>query len=80
MDESCGCHSSDRIQRTGRLTALPSFSLRLIVKRYGDDAMHEAAERADQLLDEGDMAGAEVWPPQGRSEHYSSGNLGAGGS
>ena len=28
----------------------------LIVKRYGDDAMHEAAERADQLLDEGDMA------------------------
>jgi len=22
----------------------------LIVKRYGDDAMHEAAERADQLL------------------------------
>jgi len=30
----------------------------LIVKRYGDDAMHEAAERADQLLDEGDMAGA----------------------
>jgi len=33
----------------------------LIVKRYGDDAMHEAAERADQLLDEGDMAGAETW-------------------
>jgi hypothetical protein len=26
----------------------------LIVKRYGDDAMLEAAERADQLLDEGD--------------------------
>jgi hypothetical protein len=33
----------------------------LIVKRYGDDAMLEAAERADQLLDEGDMAGAETW-------------------
>ena len=32
----------------------------LIVKRYGDDAMLEAAERADQLLDEGDMAGAAV--------------------
>jgi hypothetical protein len=32
----------------------------LIVKRYGDDAMHEAAEDADQLLDEGDMAGAET--------------------
>ena len=29
--------------------------------RYGDDAMLEAAERADQLLDEGDMAGAETW-------------------
>jgi hypothetical protein len=33
----------------------------LMVKRYGDDAMLEAAERADQLLDEGDMAGAETW-------------------
>jgi triphosphoribosyl-dephospho-CoA synthetase len=32
-----------------------------IVKRYGDDAMLEASERADQLLDEGDMAGAETW-------------------
>jgi hypothetical protein len=27
-----------------------------MVKRYGDDAMLEAAKRADQLLDEGDMA------------------------
>ena len=33
----------------------------LIVKRYGDDAMLEASERADQLLAEGDMAGAETW-------------------
>ena len=33
----------------------------LIVKRYGDDAMLEASERADQLLDQGDMAGAETW-------------------
>jgi triphosphoribosyl-dephospho-CoA synthetase len=32
-----------------------------IVKRYGDDAMLEASERADQLLDEGDLAGAETW-------------------
>jgi hypothetical protein len=32
----------------------------LMVKRYGDDAMLEASERADQLLDEGDMAGAET--------------------
>ena len=32
-----------------------------MAKRYGDDAMLEAAERADQLLDEGDMAGAETW-------------------
>jgi hypothetical protein len=30
-----------------------------MVKRYGDDAMLEASERADQLLD--DMAGAETW-------------------
>jgi hypothetical protein len=33
----------------------------LIVKRYGDDAMLEASMRADQLLDEGDLAGAETW-------------------
>jgi hypothetical protein len=33
----------------------------LIVKRYGDDAMLEAAERAYQLQDEGDMAGVAVW-------------------
>jgi hypothetical protein len=33
----------------------------LMVKRYGDDAMLEASERADQLLEEGDMAGAETW-------------------
>jgi hypothetical protein len=33
----------------------------LILKRYGSDAMLEAAMRTDQLLDEGDMAGAETW-------------------
>jgi hypothetical protein len=33
----------------------------LMVKRYGDDAMLEASQRADQLLDEDDMAGAETW-------------------
>ena len=33
----------------------------LMVKRYGDDAMLEAAGRADELLDAGDTAGAEVW-------------------
>jgi uncharacterized protein DUF6961 len=33
----------------------------LLVKRYGDDAMLEAAQRADQMLEEGDMAGAETW-------------------
>ena len=32
-----------------------------IVKRYGDDAMLEATQRADQLLDEGDMAACETW-------------------
>jgi hypothetical protein len=33
----------------------------VMAKRYGEDAMLEAAERADQLLDEGDIAGAETW-------------------
>jgi hypothetical protein len=32
----------------------------LMVKRYGSDAMLEAAQRADQLLDEGNLAGAET--------------------
>ena len=31
------------------------------VKRYGDDAMLEAAGRANRLLDEGDITGAETW-------------------
>ena len=31
------------------------------MKWYGDDAMLEAAERTDQLLEEGDLAGAETW-------------------
>jgi hypothetical protein len=29
----------------------------LMAKRYGDDAMIEATARADQLMEEGDMAG-----------------------
>jgi hypothetical protein len=33
----------------------------LIVKRYGDGAMLEASQRAEQLLDDGDTAGAEIW-------------------
>jgi hypothetical protein len=33
----------------------------LMVRRYKEDAMLEASERADQLLDEGDMARAETW-------------------
>jgi triphosphoribosyl-dephospho-CoA synthetase len=32
----------------------------LIVKRYGDDAILEAAARARQLLDKGELAGAET--------------------
>jgi len=32
----------------------------LMVKRYGDDALLEAAQGADQLLDEGDVIGAET--------------------
>jgi len=33
----------------------------LTVKRYRDDAMQEAAARAGQLHEDGDMAGAAVW-------------------
>ena len=33
----------------------------LMVKRYGDEAMLEAAARADQLMAEGDMAGCTTW-------------------
>jgi hypothetical protein len=33
----------------------------LMVKRYGADAAVEAAARADELLDEGDVDGARVW-------------------
>jgi hypothetical protein len=33
----------------------------LIVKRYGDDAMLEASQRADQLTEDGDWAAANVW-------------------
>ena len=32
-----------------------------MVKRYGEDAATEAAMRADELLDEGDMDGCAVW-------------------
>ena len=33
----------------------------LMVKRYGADAMLEAAARADQLLADGDPLGAATW-------------------
>ena len=33
----------------------------LLVKRYGDDAMPEAAARADQLTEVGDWEGANTW-------------------
>jgi len=60
-----------------------------MVKRYGEDAVLEAAERADQLLDEGDMPGAETWhrilnaierlqakaPADGEKEHKSGAEL-----
>jgi hypothetical protein len=35
----------------------------LMVKRFGDDAMLEAAGRADELLENGDMIGSETWHP-----------------
>jgi hypothetical protein len=33
----------------------------IMLKRYGDGAMLEAAGRPDELLGAGDMAGCEVW-------------------
>jgi hypothetical protein len=33
----------------------------LMVKRFGDDALLEAAARADELLENGDMIGSETW-------------------
>jgi hypothetical protein len=33
----------------------------LLVKCYGDDAMLKVARRTDQMLDEGDILGAERW-------------------
>ena len=50
----------------------------LLVKRYGDDALLEAAERADQMLEEGDMAGAETWHPDPQRDRAAT-SQGAGG-
>ena len=36
-------------------------SAQVMVKRYGRDAPLEAAQRADAMLDEGDMDGHAVW-------------------
>jgi hypothetical protein len=33
----------------------------LMLKRFGNDAMLEAAARADELLENGDMIGSETW-------------------
>ncbi len=32
------------------------------ISRYGDDAVLHAAQRADELMAEGDMEGRAVWP------------------
>jgi hypothetical protein len=34
---------------------------KLMIRRYGDDAAAEAAQRADSLLEEGDALGSAVW-------------------
>ena len=36
-------------------------SANVIVKRYGEDAALEAAKRADDLLEAGDMDGCAIW-------------------
>lgn len=32
-----------------------------MIKRYGDESAYEAGQRADQLLDEGDIEGQRTW-------------------
>ena len=39
----------------------------LLINRYGEDAALEAAARADDLLDEGDLDGARVAPDEVRN-------------
>ncbi len=36
-------------------------SANVLVKRYGEDAVLEAAKRADELLEAGDMDGYTAW-------------------
>ena len=36
-------------------------SANLLIKKHGDDAVIEAAMRADSMLDKGDLDGARVW-------------------
>ncbi len=36
-------------------------SAHLLIERYGDDAPIEAAMRADELMEAGDMEGRAVW-------------------
>jgi len=41
-----------------------------MVTRYGDDAAVEAAARADELLDEGDLDGARPWQRIANARFY----------
>lgn len=36
-------------------------SARLVLDQYGEDALIHAAERAEELLERGDVEGCEVW-------------------
>ena len=38
-----------------------SRAAKLLIDQHGDDAAIRAAQRADELLDEGDVDGALVW-------------------
>ena len=38
----------------------------LLIEKHGNDAVLEAAKKADALLDEGDMDGQRVWEAIGR--------------
>jgi hypothetical protein len=42
------------------------MAAKAMIQRYGSNAEMEAAERADELLEKGDMEGAIAWKPSWR--------------
>ena len=51
----------DDDRRRRKIQAGPWVTALLMMEYYGDAALAEAAERADDRLDAGDLGGAESW-------------------